>query len=119
MKKIFSILIIGCLFYGVRCSPLDSVKIEPPFWWVDMKNHKLQLLIHGDSIGKQSIKIIKTGVTVKKISRPESPNYIFIDLEISPKTKPGDMSIQFGSNKINYTLLPRDKNSAQRKGYDN
>ncbi|MEO5581614.1 MAG: glycoside hydrolase family 13 protein [Saprospiraceae bacterium] len=119
MRRIFSILVFGCLYFGVRCSPLDSVRIEPPHWWVGMKSNKLQLLIHGDSISKQSIKIIKTGVTVKKISKAESPNYVFIDLDISPLTKPGDIAIQFGSKKINYSLLPREKNSAQRKGYDN
>ena len=37
------------------------VRIDPAFWWVDMKNPKLQLLVHATGIGtKRSVSIDPT-----------------------------------------------------------
>jgi len=97
--------------------------IEPLNWWVGMKNANLQLLINGNDIGNTIPEINYTGVTLKKINKADSKNYLFLDLIISEKTKPGAFTINFKKeNKIVYTykynLLLRDPNASQIKGFN-
>ncbi len=97
-------------------------RIEPMNWWVGMKNQELQLLVHGDNIGETNPVINYSGVTIKKISKADSKNYLFIDLLISKSTKSGTFPIQFKRDgkalyTSNYTLLQRANNASQLKGF--
>ena len=63
------------------------------------------------------------GVTLKKVSRAESPDYLFIDLLISPAAKPGKFDINFmsGQKKTvvwSYELKARKKGSGERQGFN-
>ena len=87
--------------------------VEPPNWWIGMQNHNLQIMIHGSDIGETTPIINYRGVTIKKIHKSESKNYIFIDLKIEKHTKPGQIILQFEKyGKIiysyRYSLLKRD-----------
>ncbi len=88
-------------------------RIEPAFWWVGMKNTKLQLIVHGDNIAARTVKMSRAGVKLVKVNKVENPNYLFLDLDISPSTKPGPITISFtkqGDKDVSYAyqLLPRD-----------
>lgn len=97
----------------------QELRIEPPSWWIGMKNNKLQLLIYGSGISDSKITIQKPGVKLIKIHKAESPNYVFIDLLILPSATPGDMMIKIDDKLVNYSLQARDPGSASRKGFDN
>ena len=61
-----------------------------------MKHNRVEIMIHGKDIsfftvslgGAQGVKLIKT-------EKAESPNYLFVTIEISPKAKPQTVSIIF------------------------
>lgn len=72
---------------------VDKARICPPNWWVGMKNTNLQVMIYDQNIHKCSVKIKYPGVKVLKVHAAENPNYLFIDLQISPSAKPGQMLI--------------------------
>ena len=116
-----SVFVIMFLLFSFR--GLTQVeRIEPMNWWVGMKNQALQLLVHGEKIGEATPIINYAGVNIKKISKGESLNYLFIDLEISKTTKPGSFPIIFRKggktvSSYNYTLLPRAKDAGQLKGF--
>ncbi len=98
-------------------------RIEPMNWWVGMKNQQLQLLVHGEKIGETNPVITYAGVSIKKISKGESKNYLFIDLVISGTTKPGTFPIQFKKEgktvySSDHTLYSRAKNASQVKGFN-
>ena len=59
-------------------------RIEPANWWVGMKNTKRQLIVHGNQIAARNVTINYPGVTLLKTNKVENPNYLFLDLEISP-----------------------------------
>ena len=97
-------------------------RIEPPNWWVAMKNPNLQLMVHGDNIGHLRPEITYQGVTIQQVIRVENPNYIFIDLHLAKDVKAGELAIEFwdGTRKTStqkYPLLERDGKG--RKGFDN
>ncbi|HEX7845348.1 MAG TPA: alpha-amylase family glycosyl hydrolase [Chitinophagaceae bacterium] len=86
MKKLFLII------FPLILSAINSFsqKIYPTHWWVGMKNSNLQLMLHKEAIGKvTSVKTTYPGIVVKKVSCPENKNYLFVDLVITPQTKPG------------------------------
>ena len=97
-------------------------KIEPSFWWADMHNTQLQLMVYGENISELTPEISDKSVVIKEIITTENPNYLFIDLELSA-AKVGSFEIDFfkGKKRIytyHYELKKRDKNSANRKGFD-
>ena len=89
------------LFFNLLCfvSPLWLIAqiqhVEPLNWFIGMKNKNLQLLVNGQGVGDLIPVIHYSGVIIKKISRGDSKNYLFIDLHIDPDTKPGTIPIQF------------------------
>ncbi|MFB0947671.1 MAG: cyclomaltodextrinase N-terminal domain-containing protein, partial [Spirosomataceae bacterium] len=65
-----------------------ELKINPTNWYVGMKNPNIQLLVYGDKVGNGRVKLKEYGgVKITRISTVENPNYVFIDLVISPNAK--------------------------------
>ncbi|MDP2889365.1 MAG: glycoside hydrolase family 13 protein [Bacteroidota bacterium] len=121
MKKLY-LFIIGIAF-SISTFALNVDRVEPTFWWVGMKNPTVQLMVHGEGIALSEITLNYSGVKIKTISRLENPNYVFIDLSISPEAKAGSFPIEFRKSKkevvsYNYELKNREPNSASRKGFD-
>ena len=54
--------------------------LEPPFWWTDMAENKLQLMVHGKNISKLEPQLSYPGIEIKQVHRLDNPNYLFIDL---------------------------------------
>ena len=98
-------------------------RVEPAFWWVGMKNPQLQLLIHGTEICNRQVQIDYPGVTVLKVNRACSPNYLFVTLMLKQKTvKSGKFNIQLTQPDkptltVSYELKDRQPESANRQGF--
>jgi neopullulanase len=87
-------LIFSCFFTNLAFTQVPQFKrVDPTNWYVGMKNPKLQLLVYGVNIGDCAASINYEGVSLLKTNKIENPNYLFLDLEISPNTKPGNFSI--------------------------
>ncbi|GAA4272754.1 glycoside hydrolase family 13 protein [Aquimarina gracilis] len=126
-KKTLPLIIICVIFLGLFLNAQQNDNkilkhVEPPFWWVGMKNTQLQLLVHGDKISDYKIEISYPGVEVISTNKAENPNYIFLNLKISENTKPGMFRVSFikGSKKMEYqySLKPRVKRENQGQGVD-
>lgn len=101
----------------------NTIRVEPPNWWVDMKNRDLQLLVHGKDIANAEVEFMYSGVTLVSIDRVDNPNYLFINLSIEKEVNPGSFDILFRFSKLKilsctYHLYKRREGSAQRKGFD-
>jgi len=82
--------------YRVRVpdgGPVTEARIEPPNWWVGMRDNKLQLLIYDEAISTSDVQIEYPGITVQAVHRVENPNYLFVDLLIGPATVAGEFPI--------------------------
>ncbi len=120
MKKIYFLLYL-CCFHFVGNAQIQHV--EPLNWWVGLKNPNLQLLIHGENISETQPFINYAGVSIKKVNKADSKNYLFLDLVIAKTTKAGNFTINFKkAGKIvytyNYSLLPKQQASAQMRGFN-
>lgn len=100
-------------------------RVEPAFWWVGMKSDKLQLMVHGDRIADFTPSLAYPGVRISSVKRVSNSNYLFINLSISRAAKAGKFDIVFKRSlahekpvRHSYELLMREKNSAQRIGFN-
>ena len=99
-------------------------RVEPMFWWVGMKNPKLQLIVHGDKIAERTVKLNYTGVKLTQVHKVENPNYLFLDLDISATAKPGAFTISFvkagaANLQYKYELKQRDHSPNRAQGVTN
>lgn len=106
------------LIYGFSIYVLSQTveRVEPICWWSNM-NTELQIMLYGENLKNADVKVIETGMTVKAIHNAESPNYLFIDMNID---KPGNYTLQITKGnkktKVKYEIFPRRKNSETRTG---
>ncbi len=119
MKNLISIVI---LIYSI--SMISQVeRIEPPNWWIGFEETNLQLLIKGDNISIALPEIRYEGITIEKVHKGDSPNYLFIDLNINAETKPGKFDIIFKfknqkNKRYPYELKSREKASSEFIGFN-
>ncbi len=118
-------LIITILLQFISIITMSQIdRIEPPSWWAGMKNPALQLMVHGKNISDTKPVISYEGVEIRSVSLVENPNYMFIDLELSPDVKPGSFDIRFRKGddilaSYKYDLRERNPGSSQREGFNN
>ncbi|MDP4827196.1 MAG: cyclomaltodextrinase N-terminal domain-containing protein, partial [Flavobacteriales bacterium] len=73
---------------------IDDFRVDPPYWWTDMKNHELEILIYGEGIGASNISLNSTAASIIRAERAMNENYIFITLKISEDAKAGELNFQ-------------------------
>jgi len=124
VKKSIKLSLLFVLTHFICAKSICQINhVEPLNWFVGMKNPKLQLLINGNGIGEATPQINYPGVTIKKVSKADSKNYLFIDLIIAKTAKPGTFPIRFIKNgktveTYNYPLAARQQDASKLKGFD-
>lgn len=98
--------------------PTAAPRVEPPNWWVGMRDTSLQLMIHGAGIADAQPALAPyPGVTLKASHRATSPNYLFVDLDVAPTAQPGELTLTVAGRTLRYPLLARAPGSAERQGF--
>jgi glycosidase len=85
----------------------EALRIEPPHWWVGMPDEKLEILIHSEGIGENSMELKSAGegVRLTRIDRLANPNYLILELTLGEEVVP-------------QTLVFRSKGPAGKKRFD-
>ncbi len=122
MRYFFLLIILYLPFFSFSQS--DNIRVEPPSWWTGFVHHNLQLLVYAENVGETNVIIHYPGIKVQAVHKAESPDYLFIDLLISPETKSGTFPVIFEKNReivysYEYHLYERSEGSKSRKGFDN
>lgn len=122
MKK--SLILLLIVFLAARMVMGQTIidHLEPPFWWVGMKQNSLQLMVHGAGIGNSRAEAVYPGLKVLQ-SKASGDNYLFIDLELSKEVKAGKFNIRFmKGGKVmttySYQLKSRATGSANRNSFN-
>lgn len=113
MKKLLASLI--CIFSIISASAIKIERVEPLSWWIGM-NTPLQLMIYGEDLSGASVVSESKDLIIRSVTTVENPNYLFVDVEISPTTKAAvyNFIIEKDGEKstIPYTLESRRSDAA-------
>jgi len=121
-----------------NADPDKVARVEPLNWWTGMKT-PLQLMLNGEEISRYNVEICgpagsdgkcpgNSKVSVKKVHKADSPNYLFVDVEIASDAVPGIYYLLFSpaspysesdapSFKYPYEIAARRDGSAERKSF--
>ena len=59
-----------------------------------MKNPKVQLLVHAPGVAASQVSLAAyPGVTLDGFQKLESPNYLIVNLTVSPQAQPGQLKL--------------------------
>jgi glycosidase len=139
MKKIIGSTFLSLIFLITSCDKREETSInvvqnkgiefneieliEPPNWWVGFKNNQVQLLVYHPNIGNATPTISQNGVSIEKVNKAKSNNYLFIDVNIDKTAKAGKFNIVFKfDNEVKltqtYELKSREKPAEAYVGFD-
>ena len=120
MKRLIILFALSILSISVQSQTIE--RVEPGNWWTGMKYNTISLLVYGKDLNNLKPHVNYAGVKLLKAEQVDSPNYLFLTLEISESAKAGTLKIHF--DKDGKTLLTRDfplsarkPNSAQRLSF--
>ena len=117
MKKI--IISLALILSSMTMQAATKINhIEPENWYVGMKNSSLQLMVYGKNIRDSRVSVDYPGVKIDSLVRLDSPNYLFVYLNLSG-AKPGNMVLNIDGKKVNYPLKARTMSGDKRMGFDN
>lgn len=93
--------------------------VEPPFWWAGFEHTELQLLVHGGDISDFSPSVSANGISIARVERGDSPNYLFIYLDIGAAGS-GEFDIVFadGEEKKTWTYELKERVPGNVGTYD-
>ncbi len=97
--------------------------LEPANWWVGMRHHQVELMVHGKGIATLAPRLSHQGVAIIDVQRTGNPNYLFVTVDIDSDARPGAFDIEFLDGprvvaKHPWRLDARGAGSAQRRGFD-
>jgi len=120
----FKILLLVLLLYRLTTAQEFSIeRIEPPNWWVGMKCDTVQIMVYGKNLKDVEIYPQHGPIEVINVHKAQSPNYLFVDLFISPEIKT-NYNFEIGFSKgnkdtvISYPILSRENSQNKFKGFD-
>lgn len=97
-------------------------KIEPPYWWIGMRNDSLQLLVTGENVSETEVSLEGTGAEIIRQTSLDSPNYKVIDVVIPKNSDPGVQRLTFKAGKyqqtVDYILKQREPGASSISGFD-
>ena len=118
-------LITLCLLLApiwAGAAPADIQRVEPPFWWTGFKQTGLQLMVYGEEISRYEPTVDYPGVTIERVAKVKSPNYLFLYLRIAPETQPGSIQISFTGKGLTlthpYEIREKNPDPAHTRGFD-
>jgi neopullulanase len=122
MKRLLLSLVIICTLSVHTIAQKTPERVEPAFWWAGMQHTELQILVYGDNISLNRVEIDYPGIVLKEVVAVESPNYLFIYLDIED-AMPGSFNIDFVNGRktnyrYSYELRARDENARFHEGFD-
>jgi len=121
-----SLFLIGFLYMAGSNSVQGQqtpFRVEPPNWWVGMRDSTLQLMLHGEDLAHYTPQVRYPGLTLESWHPGASSNYLFLNLSFGPQIKPGKVPVSLSRDgypgiAFEYDLKPRAKPAEDYRGFD-
>ena len=95
-SRVRAIVILLSLLPTMAAAGIDH--IEPPFWWQGFEHRELQIMVHGHGIADYEPAVSHEGISVTRVERGDSENYLFVYLTIDPNAKTGVFELSFSND---------------------
>lgn len=106
----------------MKATPFAIDRVDPPHWYVGMRNSTLQLMVYGkrlDRVTKVSVSPAQ-GVCITEMVRCDSPDYLLIYVDVAGAA-PRFVNFSFHVNTkvyaLSYELRQRDMEPTERHGF--
>ncbi|MCL6619880.1 MAG: glycoside hydrolase family 13 protein [Thermomonas hydrothermalis] len=101
---------------------VDVDRIEPGNWWVGMRHHQVQLLLHGQALDRATVSIDHPGVKLLDSRAGDSPHWRFVTVDIAADAQPGPVPIRISApgaptRVVSWSLQARAPDAASRRGF--
>jgi glycosidase len=97
-------------------------RVEPPNWWTGFRETELQLMVHGENISGFEPSVSYPGLSIQRVEQVDSPNYLFVYLNIAADTQPGTFDITFRKEDravtVPYELRLKNTDREYASGFD-
>jgi len=114
--SVFSTITLAFNLYG------QVNKVDPPFWWTDMPVEEIQIQLYGPNIGLHQAQVNYPGVELVKQIAVDSPNYLFVYLNISSASSAGIIPIRLSHESstltVDFELKRRENRTNKNQGFD-
>ncbi|MFN0014201.1 MAG: alpha-amylase family glycosyl hydrolase [Saprospiraceae bacterium] len=61
-----------------------DLRVEPPNWWTGLRHNRVELLVRREGLSAYDVRLGEAkGVILEKVTRGDSPNYLFLTLQIA------------------------------------
>ena len=121
IRSIISFLLIISSFL-VSSQEMADVRVEPPHWYAKMPTRSLQIMLHAENIGLFRASINHENIHIVKQVVGDSPNYLFVYLDIQPRMEAGQfiLRLEHGDliKNISYELKDRDHPENRNQGFN-
>ena len=122
MKKYFLLIIIILAAIQIQAKDQPFVqRVEPTFWWTNMNQPELQVMLYGKDICKVEISINYPNVSISRKELTDNPNYVFLYLNVAKEAQPGKFNILLTEDNkkqsVVFELKKRREGSAARKSF--
>ncbi len=95
----------------------NPIRVEPGNWWTGMVHNRVELLVQYEGVRDMQVSLGKAqGVTLEKVEKGDSPNYLFVTLNIAPGAPEQMVDLRFsgGTRGAAYTFPIRARSTAKR-----
>lgn len=82
----------------------SDLRMEPALWWTGMQHNQVEILLQRNELASYSLKIGETNdIKLLKVETGDSPNYLFVTLEIGIKATPQKVPLIFSKGTQSFT----------------
>ena len=117
MKRLPLSLLLCLLLCTITLQAQNIQRVEPLSWWAEMKT-PLTVMFYGEQLQGAQVSVLQDGLRVKAVRNAESPNYLFVDVEVQ---KAGTYTFQLRKGnktlKYKYVIHQRREESALRQSF--
>jgi neopullulanase len=117
-----TVTISSCHLTGLaKTSQQPFDRVDPPNWWIGMKEQTVELLFQGPNIQNYSVSVEGINTKITQITRPSNTSYLFVTIHIGSNQETGDLKFIFTGEhkkKFTYAYPLLQKNAAHTRGID-
>jgi len=113
-KKVLAIFCLLAVVFSLQLNAAEiNIQAYPSNWFVQMKQHKVQVLLRSGNadFSKATIQVHYPGVQLLALHHFENGHYLAVDLDISSFAKPGNVNFIIANmgqkTNLSWTLLKR------------